>query len=138
MKSSKKNENLIEKVNSIENKVNTIDSRLVNVEEKVNIIDTRLLNVENKVSEVDTQLISMEKRHGGILTEHTVRFIRIERSLEEIQDKVALIPKMYDILDGFAMEVETNRMERIAVSHQMSAYDKRFERLEKAIKAKKV
>lgn len=141
MKSSIENKNLIEKVDSIENKVNTIDSRLVTVEKKVYEIDNRLINVENKVCEIDVRLVSVENkivRISNILGEHSVQFVKLESFAVEAKERLDLIPRMYDILDGFAMETEASRMERVVVSHQMSAYDKRFDRLEKAIKSKKL
>jgi chromosome segregation ATPase len=78
---------ILEKVNSIETKVDTIETKLDAVETKVNTIETKLDAVETKVNTIETKLDAVEVKVDTIETKLNaieIEFKQFKQALFEV------------------------------------------------------
>ena len=63
-------------------------------------------------------------QHGVKLQEHDLKFFSIERKLQEIDERTALIPKLYDNVDKLIGEIRNNREWRVFTDNRIRRIEK--------------
>ena len=86
----------------------TIDKRLDSIEKRLTNVEKRLDVVEKRLDAIENRLITIESR-----------LYKVETTLKEIDERTALIPKLYDNVDKLIGEILENRQEHIFTNNRL-------------------
>jgi len=81
-------------INGLQQRVSSVDKRVVNVEHKITSIDGRVSRIEERVVGLDGRLTGVEERLTGVegrLTGVEERLTGVEQHLTGVEDKVSAI-----------------------------------------------
>ena len=92
---------ILQKLNSIENKLTNVDNRIIKVEEELNELDNRIIKVEEKLNELDNRITKVKDKLIKIDTRLTnvEEGLNIARySLVKLEDKVNReLPALFEV-----------------------------------------
>lgn len=83
-------------------------------------ITSRLSGIEQKLDKNSDDIEHVKRTLGHM----AVKQVQTEARLQEIEEHVSYIPKIYDSMNAFMVEIKESRQERVAMNA-------RFERLER-------
>jgi chromosome segregation ATPase len=112
---------LSDKVEKLSTRVDKLHITVGKLSDKMEKLSIRLDKLSARVGKHDNALDFLMKK----VLEHDRRF-------DVIEERTALIPKLYDNVDKIIGEIKENRAERSFMNNRLSNHEKRIARLEKA------
>ncbi len=91
-----------------------------------------ILDLSQRVGGCEKSIVDLTQELRAFKGETALNFLRVDQKLQEVAEKVTIIPKMYDMLDTFITELKTSRQEQTLLSHKVSNHEARIAKLEKS------
>ncbi len=113
---------ILNKLESLDHKVGSIDKRLDALDQKVSSMDKRLDTLDHKVNSMDKRLTADLKRHEDLIQQliHSVAATNVK--INEMNEKLSVI----DVKADQAIEVVADLKESAISRHDLAYYDQKI------------